>query len=382
MSVSVTSSVRSQYGLAALSAAARFWFAVMVAGQLVFATAVAAFYGRSAIRGDFDAWNRTMTHGYVSGEPLGNAAVAVHLAGAVVIILGGAIQLLPGLRKQAPAVHRWNGRAYLAAAVVTSVAGLIMIWTRGTVGDVGAHLGQSLDGVLILVFAALALRAALARDFRAHARWAMRLYLVVSAALFIRAGLILGVPLRFFTLMSFGQYLVPLAMLELYWRARDGGAVSRTAMAACLSVVTLALSVGLAGTSVFLWWPQIRLAYTNEVSIAEPLSKTISTKGVDEAVRQYHVIRTTVPAGYDFEEQELNRLGYTLLHAGRTAEAIRVFELNVEAYPRSGNVYDSLAEASMDHGDRLLAIKYYRQSLAINPSNSNAVQMLKTLRAP
>ena len=235
MSVSVTSSVRSQFGLAALSAAARFWFAVMVAGQLVFATAVAAFYGRSAIRGDFNAWNRTMTHGYVSGEPLGNAAVAVHLAGAVVIILGGAIQLLPGLRKQAPAVHRWNGRAYLAAAVVTSVAGLIMIWTRGTVGDVGAHLGQSLDGVLILVFAALALRAALARDFRAHARWAMRLYLVVSAALFIRAGLILGVPLRFFTLMSFGQYLVPLAMLELYWRARDGGAVSRTAMAACLS---------------------------------------------------------------------------------------------------------------------------------------------------
>jgi hypothetical protein len=37
----------------ALKASVRFWFAVAVIGQLVFALAVASFYGLSALRGDF-----------------------------------------------------------------------------------------------------------------------------------------------------------------------------------------------------------------------------------------------------------------------------------------------------------------------------------------
>jgi cytochrome c-type biogenesis protein CcmH/NrfG len=55
--------------------------------------------------------------------------------------------------------------------------------------------------------------------------------------------------------------------------------------------------------------------------------------------------------------------------------------LNVEAYPQSGNVYDSLAEAYTDNGDRRLAIANYQKSLQLDPSNSNAVQMLKKLNS-
>ena len=40
-------------GDTALKASVRFWFAVAVIGQLVFALAVASFYGLSALRGDF-----------------------------------------------------------------------------------------------------------------------------------------------------------------------------------------------------------------------------------------------------------------------------------------------------------------------------------------
>jgi cytochrome c-type biogenesis protein CcmH/NrfG len=51
-------------------------------------------------------------------------------------------------------------------------------------------------------------------------------------------------------------------------------------------------------------------------------------------------------------------------------------------YPQSGNVYDSLAEAYMDNGDKQLAIENYQKSIQLNPSNKNAVEMLKKLNAP
>jgi predicted Zn-dependent protease len=35
--------------------------------------------------------------------------------------------------------------------------------------------------------------------------------------------------------------------------------------------------------------------------------------------------------------------------AGKTNEAIAIFKLNVELYPKSANVYDSLAKAYMNH---------------------------------
>ena len=60
-------------------------------------------------------------------------------------------------------------------------------------------------------------------------------------------------------------------------------------------------------------------------------------------------------------------------------EAIEIFKLNVEAYPQSSNVYDSLGEAYMVKGDRQQAIMNYEKSLELDPNNSNAAEMLKKL---
>ena len=60
-------------------------------------------------------------------------------------------------------------------------------------------------------------------------------------------------------------------------------------------------------------------------------------------------------------------------------EAITIFRLNVEAYPTSSNVYDSLARAYMVNGDREQALQNYRKSLELNPRNANPVAMLKKL---
>ena len=62
-------------------------------------------------------------------------------------------------------------------------------------------------------------------------------------------------------------------------------------------------------------------------------------------------------------------------------EAIRIFQLNVEAYPHSSNVYDSLAEGYMDDGDKLRAIANYEKALQLNPKNGNSAVMLQKLTA-
>ncbi|WP_428377212.1 DUF2306 domain-containing protein [Lichenicoccus sp.] len=374
-----------------LRAAAVFWFLVVLVGQLCFAVAVAAFYGRAAGRGDYEAWNRVMTHGYVPGEPLGNVMVAIHLVAAVLVILGGALQLIPGIRGKAPWVHRWNGRLYLVAAFAVSLAGLDMIWTRGAVGTVWEHVGQSLDGVLVMLFAGFALRQALAPNFRAHGRWAVRLYLAVSASLFIRASFVLTIPLGldqgattgpFLTTLSYGQFVVPLAVYELYWRIRDnGGAAPRVAMACGLIVLTLVLGAGIAAATMSLFVPEIALAYEDRASVAEPVERALAQGGLAEARRRFEAIRITTSREYDLSEPDLNGLGYKLLSARRWPEAIGIFELNVESYPRSGNVYDSLAEAYMDSGDTPRAIAFYERSLTLTPGNANALRMLRRLGA-
>jgi tetratricopeptide (TPR) repeat protein len=231
-----------------LNAAAAFWFVVAVLGQVVFAFTVASFYGLSAARGNWQRWNKVMTHGYAAEHPVGNLVVAIHLVSAVIILLSGAAQLIPQFRRRAPGFHRWNGRVYMVTAFTVSLAGLYMMWIRGSAGDLAQHVGQSLDGVLIMVCSVLALRYAAS------------------------------------------------------------------------------------------------------------------------------------PATYNLDEEELNALGYELIRARKIDQAIRIFQLNVEAYLQSGNVYDSLGEGYTDANDKPHAIANYQKSLQLNPKNTGAVKMLQLLR--
>jgi uncharacterized membrane protein len=379
----------------AVKAAARFWFAVTIVGQLIFAFTVASFYGLTALRGDYHKWN--FTNGYVPGFSVGNTAVVMHVASAVIIMLAGAVQLVPQIRNRFPVFHRWNGRIYMLTAVTLSVAGLYMTWFRGSVGDLSVHLGSTLNAVLIWLCGGMALRYALARDFKTHRRWALRFFLVVSASWFFRIGFFLSFLIfkgafgfdpttfrgPFLTFMTFAQYLIPLAVLEIYLRAQDRpGALRRMATAGMLFVLTLVMGAGLFAVATAQWVPQVKAAYDPRKSIAETLSATIASGGIDAAAKQYPTLKAAEPAAYNFDEDELNNLGYELIRAKKFKEAIRILQLNVEAYPQSSNVYDSLGEAYMDDGNKPLAIANYQKSLQLNPKNRGAVLGLQKLNAP
>jgi len=379
----------------ALHLATRFWSGVLLIGQLIFAFTVAAFYGLTALRGNFTAWRKVLTHGYIPGDPIGNVALIIHLSSAVFVILAGALQLIPQVRNRFPVIHRWLGRFYITAAVSISLAGLYLLLVRGSVGDLAQHLGSILMAVLILSFAGMALRTAMGRNFRGHRRWALRLYLVVSASLFIRAGIFLSLLLNrgpfgfdaasftgpFLTFVSFGQYLVPLAILEIYLQVQQRpGALRRFAMAAGLVLVTLAMGAGIFAATVGAFIPNIMTTFDPRTSIAETLAATIKASGVDAAVAQYHDVKSAHPTTYNFDEDQLNTLGYQLLNTKKYPAAIRVFQLNIEAYPKSANTYDSLGEAYMDAGDKAQAIAYYEKSLQLNPKNVNGRRMLARLK--
>ena len=255
----------------ALAAAATAWFVVAAFGQLLFAGYVLGFYGRAAMHGDFKAWNKVLTHGFVDGDTVGNVAVAVHLAFAVVVVLGGLVQLVPHVRRAAPAFHRWNGRVYLVTVSATALAGLAMVWMRGAAGALAQDIGINLDAFLVLGFAWLAYRNARARRFDAHRRWALRLFIAASGVWFFRLMLPLWIvvnqgPVGFdpetfhgpaITTLSYVDYLLPLAVLELYFRAQRGGARARGAMAAGLGVATLLTAAGVASAAMILWLPML-----------------------------------------------------------------------------------------------------------------------------
>jgi tetratricopeptide (TPR) repeat protein len=60
-------------------------------------------------------------------------------------------------------------------------------------------------------------------------------------------------------------------------------------------------------------------------------------------------------------------------------EAIEIFKFNIELYPNSWNVYDSMGEAYLNNGDTELAIQNYKKSLELNPNNEGGKEMLKKL---
>ncbi len=91
------------------------------------------------------------------------------------------------------------------------------------------------------------------------------------------------------------------------------------------------------------------------------------------------VITTIYEENKESAENDLNSAGYNLLYRNKIKDAIDIFKKNVELYPKSSNVYDSLGEAYMKNGDKKLAIVNYKKSLELDPKNENAEEMINKL---
>ena len=254
-----------------VSYAARSWLAVALVGHWLFVAYVVGFYGPILINGIEGLEKTHLPNGFIAGDTIGNLAVAAHIVLAVVIIGGGPLQLVSAIRRRLPRFHRWLGRVYLCTAAVSSAAGLYMVWTRGVIGGDVLKLAITLDAALILGFGAIALYHAIARNIDRHRRWAMRLFIVASGVWFYRIGFMgwimatggAGIDFEsfdgpFLRFWAFGQYLVPLAVLELYLRARESQ--SRPILVATgitLTIAVIATAVGTFAAAAGMWLPRV-----------------------------------------------------------------------------------------------------------------------------
>jgi tetratricopeptide (TPR) repeat protein len=130
-------------------------------------------------------------------------------------------------------------------------------------------------------------------------------------------------------------------------------------------------------------YPWEKQAYETQREIASgkrALSRLLTTAEDDASLLALLEDFRRDRQAYHVNEGEINNYGYVLLREDRVSAAIEVFKINVEQFPESWNVHDSLGEAYMVHGDTALAIEFYEKSIELNPNNTNGREMLARLR--
>ncbi|GAB3771927.1 serine hydrolase domain-containing protein [Spirosoma horti] len=117
-------------------------------------------------------------------------------------------------------------------------------------------------------------------------------------------------------------------------------------------------------------------ALYGEPAALTALKDALKKRGYAQLINVVKDVRKKHPELH-LDENYVNNWGYSLAWQGKLQEALEIFKLNVSLYPKGYNTYDSLAETYDRLGNRALALKNYKQSLALNPANTNAIEYLK-----
>lgn len=243
-----------------LRGSVRFWLAAFLLGQFAFFYYLMGFYGVSVVTQHLEMWNVFEQFGvtpYVAGDARGNVAFGSHALGGGIIAISGGLQLIPLIRQRFPSFHRWNGRIFLAACVTLTLSGLYLVWIRNEPPAAFKDLLTTFNGILVLACSYFVVRRVLDKDIKNHSRWAIRLFLVASGQWFLRVGVMCYMALGnligeakfgdpFFVVWDYAAFIAPLAVLQIYFYAKDtGSSFVKGITATLLTVLTLLMTVGI-----------------------------------------------------------------------------------------------------------------------------------------
>ena len=130
----------------------------------------------------------------------------------------------------------------------------------------------------------------------------------------------------------------------------------------------------------------LALLASGKIAAAPPYQSEILSvmihHGPEVARRIYEAVTAEDAERRLWGPSAVNTLAYELLNAGRTAEAVAIFQLNALAYPDDANSFDSLGEGYLRNGDRQLAIDALRKALSLRPRpevRENSMRLLREL---
>ncbi|GGE46977.1 DUF2306 domain-containing protein [Actibacterium pelagium] len=188
----------------------------------------AFFFGYSGLSQDLS----TETYLFTAGAPFSNGAIFIHMVSGALLTVLAPLQLLLGLRRLWPKVHRVAGYLIFGLAILTGFAGLTFIFLRGTIGGTIMDVGFALYGVCLLVCAFQTVRYARKGSFEIHRQWALRtfvlavgswLYRVHYTVWYILTGGVWSLPDfsgTFDRVQVFAFYLPYLLLLEVWFRTQ------------------------------------------------------------------------------------------------------------------------------------------------------------------
>jgi uncharacterized membrane protein len=216
-------------------------------------------------------WNTFNSSAYVENDVFGNVMYALHVLLAIIMIVGGSLQLIPSIRQKYTRFHRINGRVFVTLACIISLAGLYLITARGTVGNPLLHSLTALSGLIVIVSSIFAVTTARKRNIAAHQVWAIRLYLAANGVLFFRLIMFawflgfgsLGINTEDFTGptvvgISVCAYIMPLLIFEFIRRVESlKQKLIIFISSAVLIMIGLVFFAGLVGISLGNWLPAI-----------------------------------------------------------------------------------------------------------------------------
>jgi Predicted membrane protein (DUF2306) len=130
-------------------------------------------------------------------------------------------QFVGGLRRSYPRVHRWIGRAYVAAVAISGVAAYPVAF--GTFAGPIASAGFALMATAWLGTTLVAWRAVRQRRYAVHRRWMIRSFALALSAVTLRIALVVPVQLQLdfmplYRVTSWASWIVNLLLAELWLR--------------------------------------------------------------------------------------------------------------------------------------------------------------------
>lgn len=114
-------------------------------------------------------------------------------------------------------------------------------------------------------------------------------------------------------------------------------------------------------------------------SIGEEVYEEYEANGIDAALAHYEKLKKEEKENYNWDEWELNAIGYKLMEEKDMDAAKKIFKYNMKEYPDAANPNDSYADYLIEKGETEEAKKYLKKSIEIAQNSSNEDEKTRIL---